>query len=45
MRISERSADAFEILNRMICIKCACRFYDEEIMQSCNVKFHKKVMY
>jgi len=45
VRISERSADASEILNKVICIKCACRFHDEETAQSCNVEFHEKVMY
>ena len=40
VKISERSADAFEILNRVMCIKCACRFHDEKTAQSCNVEFH-----
>jgi len=44
MRISERNVDASEILNRIICIKCACKFHDEKMMQNCNVKFHEKVV-
>jgi len=45
VRINERSADASEISNRVMCIKCACRFHDEETTQSCDVEFHEKVMY
>ncbi len=45
MKISEKSVDASEISNRIMCIKCACRFHNEETMQSCNVEFHEEIMY
>ncbi len=45
MKINEKSVDAFKILNKVMCIKCACRFHDKEMMQSCDIKFHEKMMY
>jgi len=45
MKINERSVDASEILNRIMCIKYACKFHDEKMMQSCDAEFHEKVMY
>ena len=45
VKINERSADASEIMNRIMCIKCAHKFHDEKITQSCDIEFHEKVMY
>ncbi len=43
--ISGRSAGAPEIQDRIMCIKCARRFHDEEATRSCDAEFHGKTMY
>jgi len=44
MRISERNVDASEILNKIICIKCACKFHDEKMMKTAMLSFMKKLL-
>ena len=45
VKISERSTADFEILNRMICIKCAWVLHIENRASWCDVVFQRKTMY
>ncbi len=45
VKISEKSIVDFEILNRIICIKCAWVLHIENKVSWCNVIFQRKTMY
>ncbi len=45
VRISERSITDLEILNKVICIKCAQVLHIKNKASLCNVIFQKKTMY
>ena len=45
VRISKRSAADFEILDRIICIKCAQVLHIENRASRCDVVFQRKTMY
>ncbi len=45
VKISERSAADFEILNKVICIKCAWVLHIENRASRCDVIFQRKTMY